>query len=100
MNADVFLANDFVLNQNYPNPFNPSTGISFSIPKASFVKVAIYDVLGNEVKVLFNQEAEAGTYNTMWNGMNNSGVQMSSGTYIYRMTAGDFVQSKKMVLMK
>ncbi|NWF90605.1 MAG: T9SS type A sorting domain-containing protein, partial [Ignavibacteriaceae bacterium] len=90
----------FNLFQNYPNPFNPSTRISYSLPQASYVKIKIYDLLGVEVKTLLESEQSAGLYNIQWNGENNFGSKVSSGTYIYRLEAGNFVQSKKMVLLK
>jgi hypothetical protein len=91
---------DYVLWQNFPNPFNPTTAVRFQVPKTSDVTVKIYDMLGQEVRTLFAGEVLRGTYTVDWDGMNNAGVQMSSGTYVYRMVAGDFVQSKKMVLLK
>lgn len=92
--------NDFALFQNYPNPFNPSTSIQFQVPKASDVTVIIYDMLGQQVKSLFTGQVLAGKYTVEWDGTNNAGAKMSSGSYIYRMTAGDFVQVKEMVLLK
>jgi 5-hydroxyisourate hydrolase-like protein (transthyretin family) len=91
---------EFKLSQNYPNPFNPSTEISFSLPHSEKVSIIVYDMLGREVKTLFSEEVQAGTYNTIWNGLNNAGEQMSSGNYIYRMAAGDFIQSRKMIYLK
>jgi hypothetical protein len=91
---------DYILFQNYPNPFNPSTSVKFQVPKTSDVTIKIYDMLGQEVRTLFAGEVLRGNYTVDWDGMNNAGVKMSSGTYIYRMTAGEFVQSKKMVLLK
>ncbi|MBK9099323.1 MAG: choice-of-anchor D domain-containing protein [bacterium] len=91
---------DYILFQNYPNPFNPSTSVKFQVPKTSDVTIKIYDMLGQEVRTLFSGEVLRGTYTTEWDGLSNAGVRMSSGTYIYRMTAGEFVQSKKMVYVK
>jgi hypothetical protein len=91
---------DYVLWQNYPNPFNPSTSVKFQVPKTSAVTITVYDMLGQEVRTLFAGEVLRGNYTVTWDGMNNSGVKMSSGSYVYRMTAGEFVQSKKMVLVK
>jgi hypothetical protein len=91
---------DYILFQNYPNPFNPGTSVQFQVPKTSDVTVTIYDMLGQEVRTLFSGEVMRGTYTAQWDGRNDAGVQMSSGSYIYRMIAGDFVQSKKMVLVK
>ena len=101
---------DFELSQNYPNPFNPTTRIRYSIPslknplpggaRGGLVTLKIYDILGNEVATLVNENKPVGSYEVSWNGTNNSGQHVASGTYIYRITAGDFVQSKKMVLLK
>lgn len=86
--------------QNYPNPFNPTTKIQFQVPQASDVSIVIYDMLGQEVKSLFAENVQAGNYSVDWNGTNDAGLKMSSGSYIYRMTAGEFVQTKEMVLLK
>jgi photosystem II stability/assembly factor-like uncharacterized protein len=93
--AEVVGPVDFSLNQNYPNPFNPSTVISFSIPVSDYVTIKIYDMLGNEVGVIVNEELPAGTHKAEFE------IEgLSSGTYFYRMQAGSFVQSKKMTLIK
>lgn len=91
---------DYILFQNYPNPFNPSTSVKFQVPKTSDVTVKIYDMLGQEVRTLFAGEVMRGTYTVEWDGLNDAGVQMSSGSYIYRMIAGEFMQAKKMVYVK
>ena len=95
-----FAPSDYALLQNYPNPFNPNTKIQFQVPRTSSVTVKIYDMLGQVVSTLFAGEVVSGTYTANWNGLNDAGVQMSSGSYIYKMVAGDFVQSKKMLLLK
>jgi hypothetical protein len=94
------IPNKFALSQNYPNPFNPTTTINFEIAKEAKVNVQIYDLLGNKVITLVNTNKLAGAYNVMWNGLNNAGEIMPTGTYFYRITAGSFTQTKKMVLMK
>jgi len=86
---------DFSLSQNYPNPFNPSTNISFDIPKASFVKLTLYNILGTEVKVMTNEYLTAGKYS-----INADASELPSGTYFYRITAGTFSDTKKMILVK
>jgi len=96
----TYLPLDYILFQNYPNPFNPTTAIQFQVPKTSDVKIAVYDMLGQEVRTLVAGEVMRGTYTVDWDGFNNDGAKVSSGTYIYRMTAGEFIQSKKMVLIK
>jgi flagellar hook assembly protein FlgD len=74
--------------------------MQFTVPKAYDVTIRIYDMLGQEVRVLFAGYVERGTYTLQWDGLNDKGEKMSSGSYLYRMTAGEFVQSKKMILMK
>jgi hypothetical protein len=91
---------DYLLSQNFPNPFNPTTSVQFSIPVEGFVNIKVYDMLGQEVADLYSGNAQAGTYTLNWNGKDNSGNNVSSGSYIYKMTAGDFVQSKKMTFLK
>ncbi len=85
----------FNLMQNYPNPFNPSTTISFSLPSKSFVSLKIFDVIGNEIATIVNQELSAGNYTKQWNAEN-----MSSGVYYYQLKAGNFSETKKLVLLR
>lgn len=87
--------NTYELSQNYPNPFNPVTTINFSIAKESFVKIKVFDILGREVMVLVNEPMKAGKYSVM---MNASGL--SSGVYFYRLEAGNFIDVKKMTVLK
>ena len=94
------LPTSYSLSQNYPNPFNPSTVISYSLPKISNVQIKIYDALGREIRSLINEEKSSGTYNILWDGTDNYGSRVSSGVYFYTIHAGDFYQSKKMVLLK
>ncbi len=93
--VDAGLPKTFALEQNYPNPFNPTTVISYQLPVASQVSLKIFDVLGKEVATLVNQRQEAGAYNYMLNAAN-----LSSGVYFYRLHAGNFVQTRKMMLVK
>lgn len=85
----------FKLEQNYPNPFNPSTIIKFGIPERSNVLIKIYDILGSEVITLVNEEMEVGWYKKEFNANG-----FASGMYIYRMKAGNFVSTKKMLMIK
>jgi hypothetical protein len=89
------LPKTFVLEQNYPNPFNPTTVMSYQLPVASEVSLKLFDVLGKEVATLVNERQEAGAYNYTLNASN-----LSSGVYFYRLQAGNFVQTKKMMLVK
>jgi hypothetical protein len=91
---------EFALDQNYPNPFNPTTTIRFALPNDSKVSMKIYDVLGREVRTLINGDVAAGTNAIEWNGKNNFGTSVASGMYIYRIEAGSFVATKKMMLLK
>jgi len=85
----------YSLRQNYPNPFNPTTKIKYQIPELSFVTLKIYDVLGNEIIVPVNEEKSSGSYEVDFNATN-----LPSGIYFYRLQAGNFVETKKMVLIK
>ncbi len=85
----------YSLGQNYPNPFNPTTDIEYSIPKNANVTLKVYDMLGKEVATLVNKQQDAGTYIATWNAS-----KFSSGVYFYRLTAGSFVQTKRMSLTK
>ncbi len=100
---------EFTLEQNYPNPFNPNTIIRYSLPnvtlsgnaiEGSRVILKIYDILGKEVKTLVNQEQTAGVYQVTWNGDDELSNKVSTGVYFYRIDAGDFVQTKKMLMIK
>jgi hypothetical protein len=100
VNDDEALPDRFELAQNYPNPFNLSTVIKFSLPVRSKVKIEVYDILGRKVKLLVNGEYEAGKWKVIWNGQNDKGFSVSSGVYLYRMKAGEFMSVKKMILLK
>ncbi|MCP4607802.1 MAG: T9SS type A sorting domain-containing protein, partial [Planctomycetes bacterium] len=90
----------FELHQNYPNPFNPVTSIKYEIPKPGKVLIKIYNVLGQEVRTLVNEDRPAGFHSVRWNGTNNFGTRVASGMYIYRIIYGNNVLSKKMVFIK
>jgi hypothetical protein len=90
----------FTVEQNYPNPFNPTTTITFGLTEAAYVTIKVYDMLGREIKTLVNDVRNAGTFSVTWNGDNEFGQKVSSGTYIYKVAAGDNVITKKMVLIK
>ena len=85
----------FYLHQNYPNPFNPITSIQYAVSSRQFVSLKVYDVLGNEIANLVNEEKAAGIYEINFNSNN-----LSSGIYFYKLQAGSFVETKKMVLLK
>ncbi len=95
------LPDEFVLFNNYPNPFNPTTNIKFLIPEYSTVSLTIYDATGKEVKKLINQQDyNAGSYVTTWDATNSLGINVTSGIYFYRFTAGKFSKMGRMVLLK
>ena len=86
---------EYSLSNNYPNPFNPVTRIEFSLPEAGLTRLTIYDLQGREVAKLIDGEMNAGFHNVTWDAS-----KMASGIYIYRLTSGNFVATKKMVLLK
>ena len=90
----------FSLDQNYPNPFNPSTTISYRLADQRDVTLTVFNILGQVVKSLVHDVQPSGSYTVRWDGTNDRGTPVSSGMYIYRLRAGSFVQSKKMMLLK
>jgi len=90
----------FELSHNYPNPFNPSTVIRYALGRRSDVRLTIYNLLGQVVKQLVNESQAAGEYRITWNGDNSSGRSVASGVYFYRLEAGEFTASEKMILLK
>lgn len=86
--------------QNYPNPFNPTTTIKFQVPEMSNVTVKVFNMLGQEIATLFSGQVNIGQYSVSWDGSSSNGSKVSSGIYIYSMTAGDFVETKRMMLLK
>ncbi|NOZ74025.1 MAG: T9SS type A sorting domain-containing protein [FCB group bacterium] len=99
-NVVGLLPDKFALKQNYPNPFNPATTIQYDLPITSNVRLIIYDILGREVIRLIDNEVGAGFHAIRWNGRDKYGKNVSSGVYIYLLNAGDFVQTKKLMLLK
>ncbi len=92
---EEIVANKFELKQNYPNPFNPSTRINYSVPSASFINLKVFDILGNEVALLVNEEKPAGEYQLEFDAS-----ELTGGVYFYQLTSNSFVDTKKMILMK
>ena len=90
----------FALHGNYPNPFNPTTTISYDLPKWSQVTLGIYDLLGKQIKTLVNQSQDAGNKIAMWDGTDDLGRPVSAGVYLYQIQAGEFTQTRKMLLLK
>ena len=94
------IPNKFTLEQNYPNPFNPITTLLYDLPEASFVDMTVYDMLGNVVNNLVKKNQNSGSKSVQWNATNNQGESVSAGVYLYKIQAGDYSQTKKMVLLK
>ena len=99
-NKDIFLPKEFVLHQNYPNPFNPVTILSYTLPENSFVNVHVFDMLGRTVKILVREMQTAGNKVLRWNATDAAGSPVSAGIYLYMIQAGEFRQTRKMVLLK
>jgi len=97
---EPFTPEEFVLHQNYPNPFNPVTTLRYDLPENSLVNVTIYDMLGRQVKTLINQTQDAGYRSVIWDATNNFGKPVSAGIYLYQIQAGEYISTKKMVLLK
>ena len=95
-----FLPKKFSLHQNYPNPFNPITTLKYDLPEDEFVSITIYDMLGNVINNLVNDNQNSGYKSVQWNATNNQGQQVSAGVYLYSIEAGEFRQTKKMILLK
>ena len=99
IDSEIIAFSKFTLHQNYPNPFNPVTNIIYEIPEEGFVSLKVLDVLGNEITTLVNEEKPAGSYEVEFS-TNIGSRELSSGIYFYRLQAGSFVETKKMILMR
>ena len=99
MGKDILLL-QYALHQNYPNPFNPSTTLHYDLPNDEFVSITVYDMLGNVVNNLVHGNQSSGYRSVQWNATNNQGQPVSAGVYLYSIEAGDFRQTKKMILLK
>lgn len=100
INSDIVMPDRFSLIQNFPNPFNPTTTIKYTLPNDSEVKIVIFDLMGHEVITLINDFKSLGQHTATWNGKDNLGQSVSGGIYFYKLQAGDFIQTRKMVLLK
>jgi len=101
ISADV--PQEFVLAANYPNPFNPTTSINFGISRSfagGVVTLKVFDLLGREIKTLVSEPMDPGQYSVQWDATNNNGERVQSGVYIYRLIAGEFSATNKMILLK
>ena len=99
-NDETQIVSEFKLEQNYPNPFNPNTVISYQLPVTSNVTLKVYDILGNEIATLVNEEKQPGTYEVEFNVGTSRNLSLTSGIYFYQLKAGSFIQTKKMVYLK
>ena len=97
---EFFTPEKFVLHQNYPNPFNPTTTIKYELYQSSQVKISVYDMLGRFVKTLVNSTQDPGVKTIQWDATNEQGNRVSAGVYIYKLKAGDFMETKEMILLK
>ena len=94
------IPDEFALHQNHPNPFNPETYISYQVPKTSQVKIEVFNLLGQHIRTLVDEEKSPGSYKILWNGLDDQRQAVSSGVYLYKMQAGDFTAMQKMVLVR
>ena len=104
MDGDCFQGSNipeaFVLTQNYPNPFNPTTTLRYELPQRSYVTLTIYNMLGEKITQLVNAAHDAGLRSVQWDAKDSTGRPVSTGIYFSQLRAGNFVQTRKMVLMK
>ena len=98
--SDELVPITYTLHQNYPNPFNPTTSLRYDLPENNLVNITIYDMLGREVKALINQTQDAGYRSVIWDATNDYGKPVSAGIYLCQIQAGEFISTKKMVLLK
>jgi len=98
--AESGLPTAFALGQNYPNPFNPSATIEYELPQRAHVKLEVLNLLGQRVRMLVDEEIPAGAHNVVWEGRSSEGKAVASGVYFYRIVADDFLDTKKMLLLK
>jgi hypothetical protein len=97
---DEVLPGSYRLSQNYPNPFNPRTHISYQLPQNGHVTLAVYNVMGQRVRELLDWEQTAGEHVVTWDGLDDAGRPVASGIYFYQLVTGEFVQTRKMLLLK
>jgi hypothetical protein len=99
-NGGATLPIRFALEQNYPNPFNPRTTIEFDMPRRSHVTIEVFNLLGQRIRTLIDENRAAGSHRVDWDGTNDLGLSMATGVYLYKLTTGDISLSKKMLLLK
>jgi len=94
------LPTSYMIQQNYPNPFNPVTTLRYDLPEDGYVNITIYDMMGRQIRTLISGQQTAGYKSAQWNATNDAGSPVSAGLYFYMIQAGDFKQTKKMILLK
>ena len=99
-NYDVIFPDGLRVFNAYPNPFNPFTSLRYDLPNDGFVNITIYDMMGRQIKTLTNGIQSSGYKSVQWDATNNQGKPVSAGVYLYKIQAGDFVDTKKMILLK
>jgi hypothetical protein len=97
---EAAIPSGYSLHQNYPNHFNPTTTLRYDLPEDRLVNITIYDMLGRAVKILINQPQDAGYRSIIWDATNNYGKPVSAGIYLYQIQTGEYMQTRKMVLLK
>ena len=97
---NAWIPKEYILNQNHPNPFNPFTTLKYDLPEDAMVNITIYDMMGRVVKTMVNSQQNAGFKSVRWNATNDKGSPISAGLYLYTIEAGQYRQTKKMVLLK
>ena len=100
VNNDRLINTYYILHENYPNPFNPITTLRYNLPEDALVNINIYDMMGRQVRTLVNSQQTVGFKSVQWNAINDKGTPVSAGIYLYSIEAGQFRQTKKMVLLK
>ena len=100
LDDNLQLPHNFLVYQNYPNPFNPFTTLRYDLQEDGLVNITIYNMLGKVVNNLLNKNQNSGYKSVQWNATNNQGQPVSAGVYLYSIEAGDFVETKKMILLK
>jgi len=100
LDGDKYLPNEFNLQQNYPNPFNPVTSINYQLANDAYVTLTVYDIMGQKIRTIINEDQSAGFRSVVWDGKDNYNNSVSSGVYLYRLHAGNYIQTRKMILMR
>ena len=98
--AGALLPEEYSISQNHPNPFNPETTIAYALPEDADVSLIVYNVLGQPIRTLVSHRKAAGQYRAVWDSWDDFGRQVASGIYLYRILAGEFIETRKMLILK